>query len=168
MSVLLHRFGQPDRSAVPLVDGEPVGNPTAAAGPASVDDTEQTLAGGTWCYALDFTPTGARPTGTPYRVLIEVHGVPGPPDVPPVAAFEAFPDTGSIGDGSIDIFFGDASYDDDGVVVSYAWSFGDGATETTQNPDHVYAAPGTYTVSLVVTDDRGATASAAHAVVIGP
>jgi hypothetical protein len=35
---------------------------------------------------------------------------------------------------------------------SYFWSFGDGATATNQNPQHTYAANGTYTATLVVSD----------------
>lgn len=38
-----------------------------------------------------------------------------------------------------------------GLVDSWAWSFGDGGTSTEQNPTHVYAAEGTYTVSLTAT-----------------
>jgi len=33
-------------------------------------------------------------------------------------------------------------------ATSYAWSFGDGATSTEENPTHIYAEPGTYEVSL--------------------
>ena len=35
---------------------------------------------------------------------------------------------------------------------SYSWSFGDGATSTSQSPQHTYAANGTYTATLVVSD----------------
>ena len=34
----------------------------------------------------------------------------------------------------------------------WAWNFGDGATDTTQNPEHTYTTAGTYTVSLTVTN----------------
>jgi PKD repeat protein len=53
--------------------------------------------------------------------------------------------------------FKDESTDSDGSVVSWSWDFGDGATSTAQNPSHTYATDGTYTVSLTVTDDDGAT-----------
>ena len=46
---------------------------------------------------------------------------------------------------------------DDGTIVSWAWTFGDGGTSTAQNPSHTYAAPGVYTVHLTVTDNTGAT-----------
>ena len=52
---------------------------------------------------------------------------------------------------------GSASYDPDGVIVSYLWDFGDGTTATAiQDIHHAYSADGTYTVTLNVTDDDGA------------
>ncbi len=36
--------------------------------------------------------------------------------------------------------------------VSWLWDFGDGTTDTSQNPLHVYTTKGTYTVSLIVSD----------------
>jgi PKD repeat protein len=39
-------------------------------------------------------------------------------------------------------------------VATYAWDFGDNQTSTQQNPVHTYAAQGTYTVQLVVTDQQ--------------
>jgi hypothetical protein len=73
------------------------------------------------------------------------------------------------------VFDGSASYDDDGHIVSYAWDFGDGnmiagvnkalslskaAGETDEfAPSHIYYDAGKYTVTLKVTDDKGAKAS---------
>lgn len=37
-----------------------------------------------------------------------------------------------------------------GGVVNYLWDFGDGNTSTLQNPNHLYASAGTYSVSLTV------------------
>ena len=39
-------------------------------------------------------------------------------------------------------------------VVEYNWDFGDGETSNLENPNHVFG-PGTFTVTLTITDDRG-------------
>lgn len=65
--------------------------------------------------------------------------------------------------GAIDtlIAFSSAGTSDaDGQVVSYQWHFGDGAASTEANPSHSYNQSGTYTVSLTVEDDEGATSTA--------
>jgi PKD repeat protein len=55
--------------------------------------------------------------------------------------------------------FTDKSKDEDGVIVSRHWDFGDGATSGEQNPVHTYAERGRYETVLTVTDDDGATDS---------
>ena len=56
-------------------------------------------------------------------------------------------------------FFSTGSSDSDGTIASYSWDFGDGGSSTSANPTHSYAAAGSYTASLTVTDDDGATDS---------
>lgn len=46
---------------------------------------------------------------------------------------------------------------DNGSIASTAWNFGDGNTAATASPVHTYAAAGTYTVTMTVTDNNGAT-----------
>ncbi|MDQ6740271.1 MAG: PKD domain-containing protein, partial [Actinomycetota bacterium] len=70
---------------------------------------------------------------------------------PPSAAF-----TSTVHDLSVEVD-GSASTDPDGSVASYAWAFGDGGTAQGAATAHTYAAAGTYTVTLTVTDDKGAT-----------
>jgi len=57
-------------------------------------------------------------------------------------------------------FDASASYDPDGTIVSYSWDFGDGNTATGVTVSHAYADDGSYTVTLTVTDNDGATDSA--------
>lgn len=54
-------------------------------------------------------------------------------------------------------FNASASTDPDGTIASYAWDFGDGASGTGPSPSHAYAAPGSYDVTMTVTDNGGAT-----------
>lgn len=61
---------------------------------------------------------------------------------------------------------GSASSDPDGTIDSYAWTFGDGGTATGATASRTYAAPGTYTVTLEVTDDDGAKDTATQQVTV--
>ncbi len=62
--------------------------------------------------------------------------------------------------------FTDSSTDSDGTIASWAWTFGDGGSSTLKNPSHSYAAGGTYTVGLTVTDNGGLTASTSKSVTV--
>ena len=59
-----------------------------------------------------------------------------------------------------------ASVDTDGSIVGYAWTFGDGGTANTAVANHTYAGSGTFTVTLTVTDDDGATAQTSQDVTV--
>ncbi|MGO1488733.1 MAG: PKD domain-containing protein [Arachnia sp.] len=74
-----------------------------------------------------------------------------PENQAPVAAF-----SGSVSGLSV-VFDSAGSSDPDGDALSYAWAFGDGGSSTEANPSHTYAAAGTYTVSLTVSDGEGGT-----------
>ena len=58
------------------------------------------------------------------------------------------------------------SADPDGSIASYAWSWGDGTTGSGAIGGHTYAAAGSYTVTLTVTDNRGTTSSVSHLVTV--
>jgi len=68
---------------------------------------------------------------------------------PPVAAFTGTPTSVAIGG---TVAFTDQSTN---TPTSWSWTFGDGGTSTLQNPTHVYAAAGTYTVALTATNAGG-------------
>ncbi|AEV68200.1 glycoside hydrolase family 44 protein [Acetivibrio clariflavus] len=59
------------------------------------------------------------------------------------------------------IFDASDSTDPDGNIVYYAWDFGDGSEGKGKTVKHKYAKPGTYTVKLIVTDDKYANSSPA-------
>jgi large repetitive protein len=56
--------------------------------------------------------------------------------------------------------------DTDGGIRSYSWNFGDGATSTSSNPSRTYTAPGTYTITLTVTDNWGRSATTTREVTV--
>ncbi len=82
----------------------------------------------------------------------------------PTAVIEFFPSAPNVGD---TVFFdGSGSSDADGTIVSWQWDFGDGSGDSSDTVTHQYTATGTYTVVLTVTDDRGATDSAAKVITV--
>ncbi len=82
---------------------------------------------------------------------------------PPVADFSYFPLQPTTAE---EVQFTDQSSDPDGEVVRWLWKFGDGAMSEVQTPSHRYVDDGSYTVSLTVTDDRGATAETSQPVAV--
>jgi len=60
--------------------------------------------------------------------------------------------------------FTDLSFDHDGDIEQWNWDFGDGGTSDLQNPDYQFDLPGTYDVTLSVTDDQDGTNSTTLAI----
>ncbi len=85
-------------------------------------------------------------------------------DRPPTVSFS--PSTNSTNTGSPVSFNAGGAADPDGLIVSYAWDFGDGSSGSGSSPSHTYSSPGTYTVKLTVTDNSGSTASSSSTVTI--
>ena len=82
-----------------------------------------------------------------------------PANVAPTAAF-----TSSCVD--VTCTFTDTSTDSDGTIASRSWTFGDGGTATDASVSHTYPEAATYTVTLLVTDNGGATGSVSSSVTV--
>jgi len=79
-----------------------------------------------------------------------------PANHPPTAdAYYGEPYEASAGEAIT--FDGSHSYDRDGSIVSWRWDFGDRTFGNAEIIDHIYVVEGKYNVSLMVTDDDGAT-----------
>lgn len=76
-----------------------------------------------------------------------------PSYTPPVPCFTKNPQ--SVTQGDPIAFDGTCSGDVDGFVASYWWTFGDGAVGSGPTVSHTYDAPGTYPITLTVTDNQG-------------
>ncbi|OCQ23812.1 hypothetical protein A7985_07695 [Pseudoalteromonas luteoviolacea] len=61
-------------------------------------------------------------------------------------------------------FDASGSSDVDGSIASVAWQFGDGSVASQTSVNHTFAQAGTYQVSLVVTDNEGATGTVTKSV----
>ncbi len=80
------------------------------------------------------------------------------PNVPPTANFTFSPLSGLF---PLPVSFNaGSSRDSDGQIVSYAWDFGDGASGSGVQANHVYQRRNRFIITLTVTDDDGATATA--------
>jgi large repetitive protein len=64
------------------------------------------------------------------------------------------------------IFDASGSFDQDGLVQTYSWNFGDATTATGRSVKHAFATIGTFTVTLTVRDDFGAIGVAAMTVIV--
>jgi len=99
-------------------------------------------------------------SGSPNRLLYTGFiGGGGSTNNPPTASF-----TPSCA--GLTCSFTDTSTDSDGTVVSWSWTFGDGASATQQHPSHTYGSGGTYSVTLTVTDNGGATGNTSQNVTV--
>jgi len=88
-----------------------------------------------------------------------------PTNVSPTADFSYSPINPPVGAWAQ--FDGSGSSDSDGTITGYAWSFGDGSTDSGVAPWHRFNNSGTYIVTLTVTDDDGAIDTMTQAVQVG-
>jgi hypothetical protein len=94
---------------------------------------------------------------------------PDPIGPDPVFTFEDANGGGGFGEAvcSLTVQFIDQSRPGSSPIVEWYWEFGDGWASLDQNPVHTYPEPGTYTVSLTVTDASGLSATTTGSVVVG-
>jgi PKD repeat protein len=111
-------------------------------------------------YVVRLTVRDNRGATAVASVQIEVLG----PNEAPRAVMDFDPESGAAP--LLVTFDGSGSSDEDGEVVWWAWSFGDGGTAVGSTVAHRYTAPGTYTVRLTVTDDAEGQGSVEAEIVI--
>lgn len=106
--------------------------------------------------------------GAEAALFVARAGAGGPPDpgnTGPIARIAATPTTG--GAPLAVAFDATGSSDADGRIATYAWDFGDGASDRGAVANHTYDQPGAYTAMLTVTDDGGALARATVRIEVG-
>jgi PKD repeat protein len=137
-------------------------------------DSDGTIASYAWSFGDATTGSGVTPNHTyaaagTYTVGLVVMDNSGATssksssvtvDAPPVASFTVTCTALTC------TFDGSTSSDSDGTIASYAWSFGDSTTGSGATSSHTYTASGTYTVSLTVRDNVGATGVRAGSVTV--
>ncbi len=119
-------------------------------------------AGGLYTVRLTVTDDSGRQASTADTVTVNETTSSG--NLKPLAAVSADP---LAGDAPLEVRFdASASVDSDGRIVSYTWSFGDGATASGAQVSHTYIQAGIYTATVTVVDDEGASAAASVIVTV--
>ena len=100
----------------------------------------------------------------------DVAPAPPPPSPPPPAVNQAplprFDAPAGALSGQPVVFDGRASSDPEGSALRFTWDFGDGSAGGTAQVAHLYAAAGTYTARLMVSDTLGATAELTRSITV--
>lgn len=118
-----------------------------------------------------FTTSGGCGT-RPAREVTSFSGERTDLPVAPTADFTYAPSWPSVGDSTNTIVF-EAEADDDAGITSWTWEFGDAGSgaansATGEQAAHHFGQPGTYAVTLVVTDSEGLVDSKIKLVTVRP
>ncbi|MCI5209432.1 MAG: PKD domain-containing protein, partial [Candidatus Electrothrix sp. ATG2] len=118
-------------------------------------------------YTCTLTVTDSQGNIDTKRVIVTVAAAPVE-NTPPTAVIGSSARTG-IAPHTVS-FTGSDSYDSEGPIIDYLWSFGDGSpTATGSTASHQYTVEGTYSASLKVTDSHGATNTVSTSIIVaGP
>lgn len=165
-------------------------NPTSGKAPLTVAldgsgsrDSDGTIASYTWSFSDGSASvtgvTASKTFSTPGNVTVTLtvadnRGATGTTtrsisviaNAAPTATFTATPLTGRAP--LLVSFDASGSRDTDGTIASYAWAFGDTGTGTGVTPQHTYNAGGTFTTTLTVTDNEGATGTFTRVITVAP
>ncbi|MBT4504578.1 MAG: PKD domain-containing protein, partial [Gemmatimonadetes bacterium] len=123
--------------------------------------------------SIDQDPTHIFTEAAEYTITLTVSGPGGTdehslqivvaePTLPPVAYFTVNPTSGTA---PLEVVFTDES---SGEITSRQWDFGDGNTDTTAHPTHIFTDPRSYIAVLTVTGPGGVDASSVEITVREP
>jgi len=101
--------------------------------------------------------------GTTQTVVTITVGNGGTSDLPPKAAFSATPETAMVGQ---PVAFDATGSSDNSAITVYFWEFGDSTDSEGKTVTHAFTAPGTYEVTLWVTDDKDQSSSVSKVITV--
>ncbi|HLC58365.1 MAG TPA: PKD domain-containing protein [Candidatus Nanoarchaeia archaeon] len=126
---------------------------------------------GTFMVTLTVTDAAGAQGVDTETIVVSALPMPMPNRMQPVAIIDSSMTSFTVD--QIVIIKGIRSYDPDAMpgaanngIVLYSWNFGDGTSSNLQTNDHKYNNPGTYTVTLTVTDVDGLTGVATQNLIV--
>lgn len=157
--VLFSGIRIPGTSQATLAFAWDFGDGTSGTGPTP---THAYRAPGT--YAATVLATDGKGAASAATTSVIVRPSPSPADNSAPTATANGPYSGAVG--SEVVFSASGTQDPEGDPLTFAWTFGDGTTATGDSVRHVYRHAGTYTVTLLVVDDKGAASTVTSAAVV--